>query len=80
MQRLRRLARRIVWVNPQKKHPAFEPLARGMAAALPYIDALITGHNIRSLDAIADAVEHRAGEAPRSPRAGTRRPNDDFPT
>jgi uncharacterized protein with von Willebrand factor type A (vWA) domain len=60
MQRLRRLARRIVWVNPQKKHPAFEPLARGMAAALPYIDALITGHNIRSLDAIADAIEGAA--------------------
>jgi len=57
MARLRRLARRIVWVNPQKKHPAFEPLARGMAAALPYVDALVTGHNIRSLDAIADAIE-----------------------
>jgi uncharacterized protein with von Willebrand factor type A (vWA) domain len=57
MARLRRLTRRIVWVNPQKKHPAFEPLARGMAAALPYVDALVTGHNIRSLDAIADAIE-----------------------
>ena len=54
---LRRLARRIVWVNPQKKHPAYEPLARGMAAALPYIDAFIEGHNLRSLDAIADAIE-----------------------
>jgi uncharacterized protein with von Willebrand factor type A (vWA) domain len=57
MERLHRLCRRIVWVNPQKKHPAFEPLARGMAAALPYVDALVTGHNIRSLDAIADAIE-----------------------
>jgi uncharacterized protein with von Willebrand factor type A (vWA) domain len=57
MARLRRLARRIVWVNPQKKHPAYEPLARGMAAALPYIDAFIEGHNLRSLDAIADAIE-----------------------
>jgi uncharacterized protein with von Willebrand factor type A (vWA) domain len=57
MQRLRRLTRRIVWVNPQKKHPAFEPLARGMAAALPYVDVLVTGHNLRSLDAIADAIE-----------------------
>jgi uncharacterized protein with von Willebrand factor type A (vWA) domain len=57
MLRLRRLARRIVWVNPQKKHPAFEPLARGMAAALPYVDVFVTGHNVRSLDAIADAIE-----------------------
>jgi uncharacterized protein with von Willebrand factor type A (vWA) domain len=57
MLNLRRLCRRIVWVNPQKKHPAFEPLARGMAAALPFVDALVTGHNLRSLDAIADAIE-----------------------
>lgn len=57
MGRLRRLARRIVWVNPQKKHPAYEPLARGMAAALPYVDAFVEGHNLRSLDAIADAIE-----------------------
>jgi uncharacterized protein with von Willebrand factor type A (vWA) domain len=58
MARLRRLSRRIVWVNPQKKHPAFEPLAGGMAAALPHVDAFVTGHNLRSLDAIADAIEN----------------------
>lgn len=58
MARLRRLARRVLWVNPQKKHPAFEPLAAGMAAALPHVDALVTGHNLRSLDAIADAIEN----------------------
>jgi len=57
MARLRRLARRIVWVNPQKKHPDYEPLTRGMAAALPYVDAFVEGHNLRSLDAIADAIE-----------------------
>lgn len=56
MQRLRRLCRRIVWVNPQKKHPAFQPLARGMAAALPYVDALIAGHNLRTLDAVAGVI------------------------
>jgi uncharacterized protein with von Willebrand factor type A (vWA) domain len=57
MERLARLSRRVVWVNPQKKHPAFEPLAAGMAAALPYVDAFLTGHNLRSLDAIAEAIE-----------------------
>jgi len=57
MLRLRRLARRVVWVNPQKKHPAFEPLAAGMAAALPHVDALVEGHNLRSLDAIVGAIE-----------------------
>ncbi len=57
MARLRRLTRKIVWVNPQKKHAAFEPLAGGMAAAIPYVDILIAGHNLRSLDAIAEAIE-----------------------
>ncbi|GAC1621341.1 MAG: hypothetical protein NVS4B13_12080 [Candidatus Elarobacter sp.] len=59
MQRLRRLARRIVWVNPHKRHPAYEPLARGMAAALPYLDAFLSGHNLRTLEAVADAIEGR---------------------
>jgi uncharacterized protein with von Willebrand factor type A (vWA) domain len=57
MQRLRRLARRLVWVNPHKRHPAYEPLARGMAAALPYLDAFVSGHSLRTLDAVADAIE-----------------------
>jgi uncharacterized protein len=57
MLRLRRLARRIVWVNPHKRHPAYEPLARGMAAALPYLDAFLSGHSLRTLEAVADAIE-----------------------
>jgi uncharacterized protein with von Willebrand factor type A (vWA) domain len=56
MARLRRLARRIVWVNPHKRHAAYEPLARGMAAALPYLDAFLSGHSLRTLDAVADAI------------------------
>ncbi len=59
MERLRRLARRIVWVNPHKRHPAYEPLTRGMAAALPYLDAFVSGHNVRTLEAVADAIEGR---------------------
>jgi hypothetical protein len=59
MLRLRRLARRIVWVNPHKRHAAYEPLARGMAAALPYLDAFLSGHSLRTLEAVADAIEGR---------------------
>lgn len=59
MERLRRLARRIVWVNPHKRHPAYEPLAGGMAAAVPYLDAFVAGHSLRSLDAVASAIEGR---------------------
>ena len=61
LQRLRRLARRIVWVNPHRRHAAYEPLARGMAAALPYLDAFLSGHSLRTLDAVADAIEGRTG-------------------
>ncbi len=61
MARLRRLTRRIVWVNPHKRHAAYEPLARGMAAAVPYLDAFLSGHNLRTLAAVADAIEGRLG-------------------
>lgn len=68
MERLRRLTRRIVWVNPHKRHPAYEPLAKGMAAALPYLDAFVSGHNLRTLDAVADAID--GGTAARRVRSG----------
>jgi uncharacterized protein with von Willebrand factor type A (vWA) domain len=56
MARLRRLAFRIVWVNPRKAARGFEPLAGGMAAALPYCDAFVSGHNLRALTVVAEAI------------------------
>jgi uncharacterized protein with von Willebrand factor type A (vWA) domain len=53
------LTRRIVWVNPHKRHAAYEPLAKGMAAALPYLDAFLSGHSLRTLEGVADAIEGR---------------------
>jgi uncharacterized protein with von Willebrand factor type A (vWA) domain len=50
MARLRRLAHKVVWVNPLKGSPHYEPLARGMAAALPSIDVFLPGHNLESLE------------------------------
>lgn len=50
MARLRRLAYRVVWANPLKGSPRYEPLARGMAAALPSVDVFLSGHNLESLD------------------------------
>ena len=50
MARLRRLAYRVVWVNPLKGSPRYEPLARGMAAAMPSIDEFLPGHNLESLE------------------------------
>ncbi len=65
MERLRRLTRRIVWVNPHKRHVAYEPLAKGMAAALPFVDAFLSGHNLRTLDAVADAIDGGIGATTR---------------
>ena len=56
MARLSRLAYRIVWVNPLKGSPLYSPLARGMATALPHIDEFVTGHNISSLEALAETL------------------------
>jgi uncharacterized protein with von Willebrand factor type A (vWA) domain len=56
MQRLALLAHRVVWLNPLKEDPAYEPLARGMRAALPSIDVFASGHNLASLEALADGL------------------------
>ncbi|MEX2406750.1 MAG: VWA domain-containing protein, partial [Actinomycetota bacterium] len=53
MARLRRLVHRLVWVNPLKGSPRYEPLARGMAAALPSIDVFLPGHNLESLEELS---------------------------
>lgn len=50
MGRLHRVAHRIVWVNPLRASPGYEPLARGMAAALPYVDDFVDGHSLASLE------------------------------
>jgi uncharacterized protein with von Willebrand factor type A (vWA) domain len=47
------LVHRIVWVNPLKGSPRYEPLARGMAAALPSIDVFLPGHNLDSLEELS---------------------------
>ena len=56
MARLSRLARLVVWLNPLKEDPAYEPLARGMAAALPYVDVFASGHNLASLEELGSQL------------------------
>ncbi len=50
MQRLQRVTHRLIWVNPLKVTPGYAPLARGMAAALPYVDRFVEGHSLDALD------------------------------
>ncbi|MGH9046989.1 MAG: vWA domain-containing protein [Acidimicrobiales bacterium] len=56
MSRLHRVARQIVWVNPLKASPGYQPLAQGMAAALPHIDRFVPGHNVASLRALLEVL------------------------
>ena len=56
MARLSRLAHRVIWLNPLKEDPAYEPLARGMRAALPYIDLFASGHNLASLESLSEEL------------------------
>ena len=56
MERLSRLAHRIVWVNPRAGAREFEPRAGGMAAALPHCDAFVSGHTLEALDEVIDAI------------------------
>jgi hypothetical protein len=56
MARLARAAYAVVWVNPLKGNPAYQPLAGGMRAALPYVDRFLPGHNLRSLEELATVL------------------------
>ncbi|MGY1805228.1 VWA domain-containing protein [Blastococcus sp. SYSU D00922] len=56
MRRLRRLAHRVVWVNPRKAAPGYAPLVGGMSAALPFCDAFVSGHSIAALEQVVSAV------------------------
>ena len=56
MARLSRVAYKVVWVNPLKASPGYAPLAGGMAAALPYIDDFIDGHNLNALDDLIEVI------------------------
>jgi uncharacterized protein with von Willebrand factor type A (vWA) domain len=60
MQRLARLAYRVIWVNPLKSAPGYKPLAAGMAAALPHVDVFLPGHNFDSLEELAQAIGEAA--------------------
>lgn len=49
MRRLHRLAHRVIWVNPRAGAPDFEPLTAGMTSALPHVDAMLSGHTLRTM-------------------------------
>jgi uncharacterized protein with von Willebrand factor type A (vWA) domain len=56
MARLRRMAHRVIWVNPRAKHADYQPLVGGMAAALPFVDQFASGHSLEALDDVIRAI------------------------
>ena len=61
MARLQRCAHRVLWLNPLAADPRYEPLTRGMQAALPHVDHLLPGNSIASLQALAELMEEGLG-------------------
>lgn len=60
MERLARLAHHIIWVNPRRAAQGYQPLVGGMAAALPHVDTFVSGHSLRAVEDVLDAIQ-RAG-------------------
>ena len=50
LQAIRRRARTLIWLNPLLADPRYRPEARGMQAALPYVDHLAAAHDYASLE------------------------------
>ena len=68
MERLSRLSHKVVWMNPHKGHdPEFRPSTLGMMVAEPYIDLLLSGHDLASLEELADCCP--AAMTTRRPRS-----------
>ena len=53
MLRIKRRAGRVIWLNPLLGNPSYEPLTRGMAAALPLVDHFEAAHNLAALRDLA---------------------------
>ena len=50
MRAIRGRARQVLWLNPLAGDPRYEPTARAMAAAMPYVDRLAPAHNLEALE------------------------------
>ncbi len=64
--RLRRNCHRLIWLNPLAGSKEYRPLAAGMAAAYPHVDVFLPGHDLASLQSLAEILASDAGD-----RAGT---------
>ncbi len=56
MARLRRLAHRVVWVNPHRGKAGYQPVQQGVVAALPFVDDFVAGHSLATFAELTELV------------------------
>jgi uncharacterized protein with von Willebrand factor type A (vWA) domain len=56
MRRLRALAHRVVWVNPHRGKPGYQPVQQGIVAALPHVDDFVAGHSMAAFEELVEVV------------------------
>ena len=56
MARLQRIAHHVVWVNPHRGKPGYEPVQQGIAAALPFVDDFVAGHSMATFEQLVEVV------------------------
>ena len=54
--RLRRVAHRVVWVNPHRGKAGYEPLQAGIVAVLPHLDDFLAGHSLATYEALCEVL------------------------
>ena len=57
MQRLHRIAHRVVWVNPHRGKAGYEPVQQGVLAALPWCQDFVAGHSLATFHEVAEVIE-----------------------
>ena len=75
MEQLSRLAYTIIWVNPRKAAKSYRPLVGGMAAAMPHINTFVSGHSLRALEEVMQAIHDATTRTHSSTHGTTHRPS-----
>ncbi|MEI6230857.1 MAG: VWA domain-containing protein [Actinomycetes bacterium] len=79
MEQLSRLAYTIIWVNPRKAAKSYQPLVGGMAAAMPHINTFVSGHSLRALEEVMQAIHDATMRTHSSTYGATIRPSSQQP-
>lgn len=58
VRRLGRLAHRLVWLNPHRGKPGYQPVQKGIVAALPHVDYFVAGHSLNAFEEALEVIRH----------------------